>query len=138
MRNMSLGAALASLFFVFSSAGIANASGWELATATGIDAGAGHSAFIIQAMVTLPTRCYTARIRSTPITLHTPRSFYVEQQAPSSTCKSTAAYTCTAISPAFPLPIPHEVDVVSKGPKKWKVAVHTSEPHAMPPVCGKT
>ena len=138
MRNSTLWAAVASIFFVFSSAGIANASGWDLASASAVEAGAGHSEFIVQAMVTLPTRCYMARIRSTPINLHTPRSFYIEQQAPSSTCKSSTSYVCMVVSPAFPLPIPHQIDVVSKGPKKWKVAVHTSEPHTMPPVCGKT
>jgi hypothetical protein len=137
MRNSSLWAVIGSLFFILSSVSVANASGWEAAAATSVTAGAGHSTFIVQAVVMLPTRCYAARIRSTPISLHSPRSFYVEQQPLSPTCKSTTAYACTVVSPAFPLPIPHQIDVVSKGPEKQKVAVHMKEPKPTPPLCSK-
>jgi len=137
MRYLSLLAAVALLFSaspVFAQSGPA----WEPATATSVSAGASHSTFIVQAAVTLPQVCYTARIRSTPISLHSPRSFYIEQRAPSSPCSNgTKPYTCTVDSPAFPLPIPHTIEVVSNGPHKWKVAVATTEPSPPSPQCRK-
>jgi hypothetical protein len=114
----------------------ASAAAWEPATATSVTAGAHHSTFIVQASVTLPNSCYAARIRSTPITLHTPRSFFVEQRAPSSQC-SGSTYTCTVVSPDFPLPIPHTIEVASKG-QRSKVTVATEEPKAAPPLCRKS
>ncbi len=136
MRYFGISAAIAALFFVLPAAGAPAATGWELATATGVVAGAGAKTFIVQAAVTLPQRCYVARIRSTPISMHAPRSFYIEQRAPSSPCTSgTAVYKCTVVSPEFILPIPHMIEVVSKGPQKWKVAVSTEEPKPTPPVC---
>jgi hypothetical protein len=131
-------AAIAVVFVGSASICAQSAPAWEPATATAVSAGASHSTFIVQASVTLPQSCYAARIRSTPISLHAPRSFYVEQLAPSSPCKNGAkAYSCTVVSPEFPLPIPHMVDVFSKGHSEWKVAVHTTKPAAMPPLCSK-
>jgi hypothetical protein len=137
MRYSSLSAVIASSFFVLPSVCVASASGWQPATATSVVAGASHSSFIVQAAVTLPQSCDAARIRSTPISLHTPRSFYIEQLPPSSPCKGTTVYKCTVVSPAFPLPIPHMIEVTSKGPQKWKVPVQTEEPTATPPLCPK-
>ncbi|HVN69233.1 MAG TPA: hypothetical protein VMU38_06270 [Candidatus Binatia bacterium] len=113
---------------------------WEPATANSVTAGAAESHFNVEASVTLPQSCYSARIRSTPISLHSTRTFYVEQMAPSSPCKATAAFTCTIVSPDFPLPIPQTITVNSKGPagsKKWKVTVHTHETAPAPPMCNK-
>jgi len=137
MMRLGLSAIVLFSFLTLSITG-ATASGWGPATATSVSAGASHSTFIVQAAVTLPQLCYAARIRSTPITLHTPRSFYVEQQPTTAPCnKGRTAYQCTVVSPAFPLPIPHMIEVVSKGPKQWKVAVGVEEPVATPPLCRK-
>jgi hypothetical protein len=135
MHHFDRSTAIALLFAILPSVGVA-APAWEPATATSVNAGASPSTFIVQALVTLPQSCYAARIRSTPISLHTPRSFYVEQLAPSSPC-SNSIYKCTVVSPGFPLPVPHMIEVVSKGPQRWKVAVSTHEPAATPPVCRK-
>ncbi len=136
MRHFDRSTAIALLFAILPSVAVA-APAWEPATASSVNAGASPSTFIVQASVTLPQSCYAARIRSTPISLHTARSFYVEQRAPSSACSNKSAYKCTVVSPGFPLPIPHMIEVVSKGPQKWKVAVATEEPVATPPVCRK-
>jgi hypothetical protein len=138
MRLFVPAAVIASSFFMLQSLGVASAAGWEPATATNVSAGAGPSAFIVEASVTLPQMCYTARIRSTPIALHSTRSFYIEQMAPSSKCSSSSAYKCTVVSPAFPLPIPHIIDVYSKGPQKWKITVAVHEPSPAPPICRKS
>jgi hypothetical protein len=137
MRRLSPWGVIALSFFVLQSAGAASAAEWTPATATSVSAGASHSTFIVQAVLRLPTECDSARIRSTPISLSSPRSFYVEQRAPSSPCSSTRPYNCTVVSPAFPLPIPHVIEVVSKGPQKWKVTVDTEEPTPNPPLCRK-
>ena len=135
--RFSFSAVLAAFALFVQSAAGADAASWQPATATSVTAGAGHSNFMIQASVTLPKSCYAARIRSTPISLQAPRSFDIEQMAPSSSCSGNS-YTCTVVSPAFPLPIPHMIDVYSAGPKKWKVAVHTTEPVPVPPICRKS
>jgi hypothetical protein len=137
MRHFALSTTIALLFSILPSISATAAPSWEPATATAVTAGASPSTFIVQASVTLPNSCYAARIRSTPISLHTPRSFYVEQRAPSSTCNNKSAYTCTVVSPGFPLPIPHNIEVTSKGPQRWKVGVNTHEPTATPPLCRK-
>lgn len=137
MRYTSLCGLIALLFFALPSAPVASAPQWTPATATSVTAGASHSTFIVQALVTLPQECDSARIRSTPISLSSPRSFFVEQRAPSSPCSSSRPYSCTVVSPAFPLPIPHVIEVVSKGPQKWKVTVATEEPTSSPPLCRK-
>ncbi|HEY2475976.1 MAG TPA: hypothetical protein VGI19_14395 [Candidatus Cybelea sp.] len=135
MRHFGTSAAIALLILGLLPV-VANAQTWQPASASNISAGAAHSTFIVQASVTLPNACYTARVRSTPITLHTSRSFYVEQLAPSGKCtKGTAAYTCTVVSPEFPLPIPHAINVISKGPRTTEVKVSTEESHAAPPLC---
>jgi hypothetical protein len=137
MRSFGL-PALVALSFVLLPLSATIAADWAPATATSVTAGAHHSTFVVQAAVTLPNSCYTARIRSTPITLHTQRSFAVEQLAPSSACKNTAAYHCTVVSPDFPLPIPHMIEVVSKG-QRSKVAVSTEEePPPAQPLCRKS
>ncbi|HEY2553949.1 MAG TPA: hypothetical protein VGI15_01760 [Candidatus Cybelea sp.] len=136
MRPFALSAATL-LLFVTGPLPALSAATWEPATATGVTAGAHHSTFIVEAAVTLPQNCYAARIRSTPISLHTSRSFYVEQLAPSSPCASKTTYKCTAVSPDFPLPIPHQIEVASKGPQRWKVTVSTEEPNPAPPLCRK-
>jgi len=136
MRSLILSTAIAASLLVLPSVSLAGPA-WAPATATGITAGAGHSNFIIQASVTLPQSCYAARIRSTPISMHSPRSFYVEQMGPSSPCtKPTNNYTCTVVSAPFPLPVPQTVEVYSKGDKS-KVKVSTKEPAATPPLCNK-
>ncbi len=137
MRYSALTIAMASLAIGLSSLSTASAAGWEPATATAVIAGAHQSTFMVQAWVTLPQSCYAARIRSTPISLHAPRSFYVEEKAPAAPCKTQSAYRCTVLSPAFPLPIPHTIDVLSQGPKRWKVPVRTTEPGPVPPQCAK-
>jgi len=135
MRSLILSAAIASALVVAPSLTLAASPAWTPATATTITAGAGHSNFVIHASVTLPQSCYAARIRSTPISLHSEREFYVEQMGPMSPCtKPTNNYTCTVVSPAFPLPIPQSIEVLSKG-QKTKVHVATHEPAATPPVC---
>ncbi len=137
MRYFTITAAMALSLLALPSVSLAGSSGWTPAAATGIAAGAGHSNFIVQASVTLPQSCYVARIRSTPISMHAPRAFYIEQMAPSSPCsKPTSNYTCTVVSPAFPLPIPQTVEVYSKSGKS-KVTVATKEPAATPPLCNK-
>jgi hypothetical protein len=136
MRSFGLSALIALSFVLLPPVSAASAAAWEPATASGASAGATHSTFIIQASVTLPQSCYAARIRSTPITLHTPRSFFVEQRAPSSPCGG-GAYHCTIVSPNFPLPIPHSIEVISKG-QRSKVTVATEEPPPTPPLCRKS
>ena len=137
MRYSALSAAIALSLLVLPSLSLASAPGWAPATATGITSGAGHSNFFIQASVTLPQSCYAARIRATPISMHSPRAFYVEQMAPSTPCsKPSSNYTCTVVSPPFPLPIPQTVEVYSKGDRS-KVRVRTKEPAATPPLCNK-
>jgi hypothetical protein len=135
MRSFGLSALIALSFVLLPPVSAASAATWEPATATSASAGAHHSTFIVQASVTLPQSCYAARIRSTPITLNTPRSFFVEQRAPSSPCTG-AIYHCTVVSPNFPLPIPHTIEVISKG-QRSKVMVATEEPQATPPLCRK-
>lgn len=137
MRYFYSSVAIACSLLALPANAIAAAPAWEPATATSVSAGASPSTFAINASVTLPQRCYAARIRSTPISLHSPRAFYIEERAPSSTCSSKNAYTCTVVSPGFPLPIPHEIDVFSKGPQRWKVMVHPHEASPTPPICGK-
>jgi hypothetical protein len=138
MRSFVLSASALSLLLIITPLSAVSAGSWEPATASGITAGAHHETFIVEAAVTLPQNCYAARIRSTPISLHTPRSFYVEQLAPSSPCASKTAYKCTVVSPDFPLPIPHQIEVVSKGPQRSKVTVSTEEePNPAPPLCRK-
>jgi hypothetical protein len=137
MRPVALSTSALLLFLIIQPLSALSAPAWEPATASSVTAGAHHSTFIVEAAVTLPQNCYAARIRSTPISLHTPRSFYVEQLAPSSPCANKAAYKCTVVSPDFPLPIPHQIEVVSKGPQRWKVAVSTEEPNPAPPLCRK-
>jgi hypothetical protein len=138
MRYLGLSALMASSLFVLPPVSVAGAPAWEPAAATSVTAGATHSTFIVQASVTLPKSCYAARIRSTPITLHTARSFYVEQLGPASPCTGASSnYTCTVVSPDFPLPIPHTIEVVSKG-EKQKVMVATNEPRPTPPLCRKS
>ncbi len=135
MRSFMLSGVIAAALAVAPSVSLAASPAWTPATATNITAGAGHSNFMIHASVTLPQSCYAARIRSTPISLHSPREFYVEQMGPSSPCtKPTNNYTCTVVSPAFPLPIPQSIEVLSKG-QKTKVHVAAHEPAATPPVC---
>jgi hypothetical protein len=138
LRSFVLSATTLSLFLIIAPLSAVSAPSWEPATASGVTAGAHHETFIVEATLTLPQNCYAARIRSTPISLHTPRSFYVEQLAPSSPCASKTAYKCTVVSPDFPLPIPHQIEVVSKGPQRSKVTVSTEEePNPAPPLCRK-
>lgn len=136
MRSFALAAPIALLCVLLPPASAASAAAWEPATATNVSAGATHSTFFVQASVTLPQSCFAARIRSTPIMLNTPRSFYVEQRAPSSPCTGSI-YHCTVVSPNFPLPIPHTIQVISKG-QRSKVTVATEEPVATPPLCRKS
>jgi hypothetical protein len=136
MRSFALTAPIALICALLPPLSAASAATWEPATATNVSAGATHSTFIVQASVTLPQSCFAARIRSTPITLNTPRSFFVEQRAPSSPCTGSI-YHCTVVSPNFPLPIPHTIQVISKG-QRSKVTVATEEPQATPPLCRKS
>lgn len=136
MRSLALTALIALSFVLLPPGSAASAADWGPATANSVSAGATHSTFIVQASVTLPQSCFAARIRSTPISLNTPRQFFVEQRAPSSPCTG-AIYHCTVVSPNFPLPIPHTIQVVSKG-QRSKVMVATEEPQPTPPLCRKS
>ena len=139
MRSFVLSATTLSLFLIIAPLSAVSAPSWrEPATAGGVTAGAHHETFIVEATATLPQNCYAARIRSTPISLHTPRSFYVEQLAPSSPCASKTAYKCTVVSPDLPAADPPSNQVVSKGPQRSKVTVSTEEePNPAPPLCRK-
>src|SRR5579863_9422541 len=112
-------------------------SSWQTATATMVSAGVtSKSTFAIQAYVTLPTQCDSARIRTLAVTSQLHRSFIVEQMGPSTPCSGKTMYKCTVASPNFNLPIPHKFEVESKG-KTWEVmlAAHAAQP--MEPMCGK-
>lgn len=115
----------------------AAAPSWGKATANSVVAGVNSkSTFVVQAQVALPNQCYMARIVSSPISMHAHRYFTVEQMAPSSACAQKSAYTCTVVSPSFPLPIPEGFEADSKD-KKWHVHLGTEPPPAAPPMCKK-
>ena len=134
MRHLHL-AAIALLVLAPSVASAATAT-WQPATATGVVAGVNtNKTFVVQAYVSLPTQCDAARIRSSALSMHTTRHFFVEELPASSPCSQKAVYTCT-VSESFPLPIPATFDVESKG-KQWKVHLSQHEPSAMGPTCKK-
>ncbi len=135
MRNFCLAVTLVSLVFAPAIAAAASPS-WQPATATVVSAGVKKSTFIIQAYVTLPQSCDTARIRTLSINSQLHRSFIVEQMAPSSPCSGKTAYKCTVVSPEFQLPIQHPFEVESKG-KAWEVAPAMEPPTPVEPMCRK-
>jgi hypothetical protein len=113
------------------------AGSWSTATATMVTAGVtSRSTFVIQAYVTLPTQCDSARIRTLAVTSQLHRSFVVEEMPPSSTCAGKKPYQCTIASPHFNLPIPHKFEVKSKG-KTWEVTLAMHEPQPVQPMCTK-
>ena len=129
-------AAIALLALTPSIASAATAS-WGKATANSVVAGVNSkSTFVVQAQVALPNQCYMARIVSSPINMQTHRYFTVEQMAPSSTCAQKSTYTCTIVSPSFPLPIPEGFEADSKD-KKWHVHLGMEAPAAVQPMCKK-
>ncbi|HEY1868758.1 MAG TPA: hypothetical protein VGG70_10725 [Candidatus Cybelea sp.] len=136
MRFYALIAATALL--AISAPGPASAAGtWSKATATAVTAGVtSKSNFVVQASVTLPTQCDSARIRTLAITSQLHRSFVVEMMPPSSTCAGKTNYQCTVTSPHYNLPIPHKFEVDSKG-KTWEVTLAMEAPQPMPPMCNK-
>lgn len=136
MRFYSFAAACALL--ALSVPGTAGAAGtWSKATATAVTAGVtSKSNFVVQASVTLPTQCDSARIRTLAVTSQLHRSFVVEMMPPSSTCAGKTNYQCTVTSPHFNLPIPHKFEVDSKG-KTWEVTLAMEAPQPMPPMCNK-
>ncbi|HEY6327287.1 MAG TPA: hypothetical protein VIW73_12325 [Candidatus Cybelea sp.] len=113
----------------------AAAPSWQTATATSVIAGVNsRSTFAIDAYVTLPQSCYTARIRTYAVTTGLNRSFIVEQRA-GSAC-SGAAYSCVAAQ-TFALPIQHKFDVHTKG-KTWRVTMGEHIPAPTQPLCHKS
>jgi hypothetical protein len=111
------------------------APSWGPATATSVQAGNnGRSTFVIQAYLTLPTQCYTTRIRTATLAMSGHRSFIVEQMAPSSSC-SSAQYKCTVVG-TFNLPVTHAFEVDSKG-KTWEVHLAMEAPTPTQPMCRK-
>ncbi|MGC1380469.1 MAG: hypothetical protein WA814_05545 [Candidatus Baltobacteraceae bacterium] len=133
MRHLSL-AAIALLVLPPAIASAATPS-WGLATSTSVLAGvASRSTFVIQAYVTLPNQCYMTRIRSTGLQMNGHRSFVVEQMAPSTACKQTAQHSCTVVSSAFNLPIPHTFEV-DTNEKNWKVQLAMERPTPVQPIC---
>lgn len=111
---------------------------WQPATATMVSAGiTSKSTFGIQAYVTLPTQCDTARIRTLSMTTEMHRSFTVEQMGQSSSCSGKTMYKCTVVSPNFRLPMQHKFEVESKG-KTWEVELGAQAPQPMEPMCRKS
>jgi hypothetical protein len=116
---------------------VASAASWQKATANSVVAGVNSkSTFVVQAQVALPNQCYMARIISSPISMHMHRYFTVLQMAPSSTCAQKSTYTCTTVSPSFPLPIPAKFEVDSKD-KKWETHLGSHAPAPAEPMCKK-
>jgi len=129
-------AAIALLVLTPSIASAATGS-WEKATANSVVAGVNSkSTFKVQAQVALPNQCYMASIISSPISMHMHRYFTVLQMAPSSPCAQKSLYTCTVVSPSFPLPIPETFEADSKG-KKWEVHLGMHAPEPVEPMCKK-
>ncbi|HEX3457634.1 MAG TPA: hypothetical protein VHR97_06720 [Candidatus Baltobacteraceae bacterium] len=129
-------AAIALLVLTPSIASAATGS-WQKATANSVVAGVNSkSTFVVQAQVALPNQCYMARIVSSPISMHMHRYFTVMEMAPSGVCAQKSLYTCTVVSPSFPLPIPTKFEADSKG-KKWEVHLGTEAPAAAEPMCKK-
>jgi hypothetical protein len=113
------------------------AASWSPATATMVTSGVtSKSTFVVQAYVTLPTQCDSARIRTLAMTTQLHRSFIVEQMAPSSACSGKTMYKCTVVSPTFNLPMQHKFEVESKG-KTWEVELGMHAPQPMEPMCKK-
>jgi hypothetical protein len=113
----------------------AAAPSWAPATATSVEAGGnGHSTFVIQAYLTLPTQCHAARIRTATLSMSGHRSFVVEQMASSSPC-SQAQYKCTVVG-TFNLPVTAKFEVDSKD-KKWEVHLAADRPTPVQPMCRK-
>lgn len=129
-------AAIALLVLTPSIASAATGS-WQKATANSVVAGVNSkSTFKVQAQVALPNQCYAAGIVSSPISMHMHRYFTVMEMAPSSPCAQKSTYTCTVVSPSFPLPIPQKFEVDSKG-KKWEVHLGMEAPTPAEPMCKK-
>lgn len=133
MRYLALAAAV---LLVLPPAAAAADTSWHKATATSVGAGVNtKSTFLIQAYVTLPQSCDAARIRTYTVTSQLNRSFVVEEQAGSSTCKGTTNYKCT-VAGQFRLPIEHKFDVYSKG-HMWVVRLAMTPPTPIQPLCRK-
>jgi len=110
---------------------------WQTATATSVTGGiSSNSTFVIQAYVTLPQSCDSARIRTLSLSSQLHRTFIVEQLAPSSPCSGKTMYSCTVESPTFRLPIQQPFHVQSKG-QEWKVHLATQPPKPTLPLCKK-
>jgi hypothetical protein len=108
---------------------------WVAAEATSVNAGLNtKSTFIVQAYLTLPTPCYAARIRAMRLDPHSPRYFLVEELPPSGFCIEVVHHFVVESAPSF-FPIPHSVDVVSLGPKRWHVIVGSTVPKPAGPIC---
>lgn len=136
MRHFFIAAAVALL--AFPPAMVSAGASWQPARASVVSAGVtSKSTFAIQAYVTLPTQCDSARIRTLAITTQLHRSFIVEQMGPSSPCSGKTMYKCSVVSPNFNLPIPHKFEVESKG-KTWDVALGAHAPQPIEPVCSKS
>ncbi|MBV9334231.1 MAG: hypothetical protein JO146_09500 [Candidatus Eremiobacteraeota bacterium] len=115
----------------------ASAASWSPATATMVTSGVtSKSTFVVQAYVTLPTQCDSARIRTLGITSQLHRSFIVEQMPPSGACAGKTMYKCSVVSPTFNLPMQHKFEVESKG-KTWEVELGMHAPQPMEPMCKK-
>ena len=137
MRLCLLSIAAVLLFSALPSVSAAATPAWELATANSVTAGSGHSEFVVQAMVTLPTSCYAARVRVVWVESQKRRAFMIEQLPPSSPCTQKTVQNCSVESAPLSLPIPQTISVTSKGPKTWHVQVSEHEPTPMSPVCRK-
>jgi hypothetical protein len=107
---------------------------WQPATAVSVTAHAEHSDFVIDAYLSVPNACYSARVRTALSSAG--RVFYVEQIASAkATACSPAPYHCSVLSGPIALPIPQSITVNSAG-KKWKVHVMTEHaPAPMQPMC---
>ena len=107
---------------------------WEPATAASVTAYAEHSDFRIDAYISAPNACYSARVRTALGS--SGRTFFIEQmKSATATACSPSPYHCSVVSGPIALPIPQSI-TVSSANKNWKVHVMTGEhPSPMTPMC---
>ena len=135
MRSLRFAPMIALLALAPSIAAAAGAP--QPATATSVNGGiTSNSTFLVQAYVTLPQSCYTARIQQVLETPHLHRHFLVLQVPPSAKCTGPQ-YKCTVVSPNYNLPVQQPFEVDSKG-NVWKIHLGTHPPQPIAPVCRKS
>lgn len=122
------------LFAVVPAITVAATPTWAPATAVSVTAYAEHSDFRIDAYLSVPNACYSARIRTALGSAG--RTFFIEQmKSGTQTACSPAPYHCSVVSEPIALPIPQTI-TVSSANKNWKVHVMTEHhPSPMQPMC---